>query len=150
MLISFSLPISTSAIYIRKFFNKESKDEATRLAKTIHKYFVNELKKVPWMDERTREKAVEKANAMGLNIGYPDEITNEKILEEYYRGLKLEPNSLLHNVLRIRKFSKDKKIHEFRQPIPKNDWHIVASRVTEVDAFYYPSMNAISKFFTIK
>lgn len=145
LFILFSLPISTSAIYIRKFFNKESKDEAVLLAKTIHKYFINMLKKVPWMDERTRRSAIEKANAMGLNIGYPDEVTNDKKVEEYYRDLKLQPNSLLQSVLSVRKFSKDVKIREFPKPIVKNDWRIIATRVTEVDAFYYPSMNAIGK-----
>lgn len=116
------------------------------MAKNIHKFFVNNLKKVPWMDERTRRYAVEKANAMGLNIAYPDEVTNDQKLEEYHRELKLQPNSLLESVLRIRTFLKNLKIREFRQPIVKNDWRIIASRVTEVDAFYYPSMNAIGEF----
>lgn len=113
------------------------------MAKNIHKFFITQLKKVPWMDERTRRYAVEKANAMALNIAYPEEATNNQKLEEYHRELQLHPSSLLKSVLGIRDFLKNLKIREFRQPIVKNDWRIIAARVTEVDAFYYPSMNAI-------
>lgn len=98
------------------------------------------------MDEKTRRIAIEKANAMGFNIGYPDELTDDNKLEVYYRELEVQPDSLLHSVLRARIFAKDKKIRDFRKPILKNDWRVIATRVTEVDAFYYPSMNSICKF----
>lgn len=134
-----------AAIYARTYFNKESKEAATSLARDIHKEFIRMLKKVSWMDEITRRAAIEKANAMSFNIGYPDELTDDKKLEEHYRGLELEPNSLLHSVLSVRNFAKNQKIQDFRRPIIKNDWRGIAKNVAEVDAFYYPSFNSICR-----
>lgn len=139
--------MSTAATYIRKYFNKESKDEAFQLAKNIQKEFIEMLENAPWMDEQSREKAIEKANTMALNIGYPDEMDNDQKLEEYYRDLELQQNSLLHSVLSIRKFSRNKKIHEFRNSILKNDWRDIAVLAANVDAYYHPAMNSISKFY---
>lgn len=107
-----SLPISASATYIRKYFNEKSKEAAILLARSIHKEFIKTLKKVSWMDESTRREAIAKANAMGFNMGYPDELTDHNKLEEYYRELELQPDSLLHSVLRIRKFTRNIKIKE--------------------------------------
>lgn len=145
MSIIFSLQISTAATYIRKYFNKESKDAAILLASSIHKELIRMLKNTPWMDEKTRSAAIEKANAIGFNIAYPDELTDDNKLEEYYRELQLQPDSLLHSVLRVRNFLKNKKIQDFRAPIVKNDWRVIAKNVAEVDAFYYPSWNSVCK-----
>lgn len=142
----FSLPMSMAATYIRKYFNQESKDEAILLAKNIQNEFIEMLEKSSWMDEHTREKAIEKANTMTLNIGYPDEMTDDHRVEEYFRELELQPNSLLQSVLRVRQFQKNQKIHELRSSIVKNDWRDIALRAADVDAFYHPMMNSISKF----
>lgn len=146
MISIFSLPMSKAAIYIRKYFNKNTRDEATLLAKNIHREFIEMLKKVPWMDEDTRTKAIEKANKMILNIAYPDEMADDHNLEEYYRELELQPDSLLQSVLRIRQFEQNKRIHELRKSILRNDWHDVALLAADVEAFYHPAMNSISKF----
>lgn len=138
--------MSTAAIYIRKYFNKKTKDEATSLAKNIQREFIEMLKKVPWMDEDTRAKAVEKANKIILNVAYPDEMVDDHNLEEHYRELELQPHSLLQSVLRIRQLQDNKRIHRLREPTLRNDWHDVALRAADVDAFYHPVMNSISKF----
>lgn len=98
------------------------------------------------MDEQTREAAIEKANRMDLLIGHPDEMTDDHKLEEYYSELELQPDSLLHSVLRIRQFENNQQIHKRRKPILKNDWHDMALRAADVEALYHPAMNSISTF----
>lgn len=142
----FSLQISVAATYVRKYFKKESKDAAVSLARSIHKEFIKTLATTPWMDEKTRNTAIGKANVIGFNIGYPDELNDDNKLEEYYHELELQPDSLFHSVLRVRNFIKNKKIQEFRTPIIKNDWRVISKNVAEVDAFYYPSWNSICTF----
>lgn len=142
----FRLPISTAAIYIRKYFDKTTKDKVTLLADYIKAEFIVMLTKESWLDNKTRRAAIEKAKAISFNIAYPDEITDNNKLEEYYQGLELQQDSLFHSVLRIRNFSKNKKINGFREPIPKNDWRMIAPQVPEINAMYWPSVNSICKF----
>lgn len=50
----------------------------------IHREFIKILDKVDWMDENTKQKAKDKAEAISSYIGYPDELLmNEKVGELY-------------------------------------------------------------------
>lgn len=113
---------------------------------SIHKEFIRMLETTPWMDSVTRNSAIEKAKAMNFYIGCPNELTDNAKLDEYYQNLELQPHSLLHSMLRIRKFNKNKEISEFRQPIEKSDWRRLSIEATMVNAFYSPQLNIISKF----
>lgn len=112
---------------------------------SIHKEFIRMLESTPWMDSVTRNAAIEKAKAMNFFIGCPNELMENAKLDEYYRNLELQPDSLLHSMLRIRKFNKIRQINEFRQPIEKSDWRTLSLEATMVNAFYSPQLNIISK-----
>lgn len=45
------------------------------------------LKNVDWMDEKTRINALEKAKSMSTHIAYPDELLDNRKLEEFYDGV---------------------------------------------------------------
>lgn len=115
------------------------------MAKNIKSESIELLKRASWMDEVTRAKAIEKANAMDFNVAYPDELTDDAKLEEYYRKLELQPDSLLHSALNVQKFQRDKVISDFRKSVVKNDWREIGATAAEVNAFYYPSKNMLSK-----
>lgn len=118
-----SLPISVGALYVRKYFNEESKKAAVDLVNNIRDEFINILNDVPWMDNITKDAAIEKARAMTSHIAYPDELTDNNKLEEYYNGLELEPDTLLKNVLRVRIFKDNHLIQKLRKPVNKVDWN---------------------------
>lgn len=117
-----SLPISTGATYVRKYFDEESKKVAQNMANIIRDEFIKTLKELSWMDEQTRAEALKKANAVVLHVAYPDELIDNDKLEKYYQDLELQPNSLLHSVLNIRKFARNRTINQLRKPINKTDW----------------------------
>lgn len=142
-----SLPLSAAAIYVNKYFNKKSKDEVTQMATNIKAESIELLKRASWMDDITRAKAIEKANAMDFNVAYPDELTDDTKLEEYYSVLELQPDSQLHSALNVRKFIREKDTSDFRKPVVKNDWREIGAAATEVNAFYYPSKNMFSKVY---
>lgn len=133
-------------MYVRKYFNKDSKKAVESLTHDIHDAFLEKLGKISWMDESTRHEAIRKAEAMTFDIGYPDELIDDAKLDEYYRGLKLNKDeSLFHNVLRIRKFEQMHAIKQFREPIDRNDWRDHATRAAMVNAFNIPVHNTIRK-----
>lgn len=143
------MPISVGATYIWKYFNEESKKSAHTLAKAIHNEFIKTLQTVQWMDEATRQAAIEKANAMHFRIAYPHELVDPNETEKYYEGLELQADSLLHSYLRINRFKKSHDVQKLHQPIDKMDWKDWATRITSVDAFYAPTENSIRKFESI-
>lgn len=141
----FSLSISVGALYVRKYFNEESKRAASSLVGNIRDEFLKTLTTVPWMDEGTRAAAIEKANKMDFHIAYPNELIDNNKLNEYYNGLELETNSLFHNILRIRNYQTDHAINKLRKPVNKTDWE-THSMPAVVNAFYSLLENSIRKF----
>lgn len=129
---------------MRTYFNEEAKKGAANLVKSIHEEFLETLKHVPWMDETSRAAAIEKAHKMNYHIAYPNELADNSKLEEYYHGLELETDSLLNNVLRIRKFRGDHTISKLHTAVNKTDWE-THSFPTIVNAFYSLLENSIRK-----
>lgn len=139
------LLISVGAIYVRKYFNEETKKAASLLVYTIHEEFIKTLHKVTWMDEDTKAAAIEKAHSLDYHIGYPEELTDNSKLEEYYDGLELDANSYLNSVLRIRHFNRNHLINKLRQPVNKTDWE-THSLPAIVNAFYSLLENSVRKW----
>lgn len=133
-------------MYVRKYFDEKSKQTAIKITKSIHEAFINNLKTISWMDDKSRVAAIGKAKAMHFHIAYPDELIDDNKLKLYYRDLELEPNSLLHSVMRIRRFVSDHTLKKLRQPLNKTDWE-EHSIPTKVGGFYSISENSIRKSF---
>lgn len=143
--LSFSLPISVGALYVRKFFNEESRSAAIELVDNIREEFIDILHKITWMDDATRNAAIEKAKALTKHIGYPNELADNKKLEEYYRELELEPDNLLINVLRLNVFDTNYAFNKLREPVNKTDW-VTHSKPALVNALYSSLENSIRKY----
>jgi neprilysin len=139
-----SLPISVGALYIRKHFREDSKKAALEMVQNIEVEFEEILKTVDWMDAKTREQALDKVKSMATHIGYPDELMNNKKLEEYYEGLKIDSTNYLESILRLNRFGTNKVFLKLRQPVNKTDW-ITHSKPAVVNAFYSPIENSIRK-----
>lgn len=136
--------ISVGATYVRKYFNEDTKKAATILVHSIHEEFLNILQNVSWMDEETKAAAIEKAHTVDYHIAYPDELTDNNKLEEYYDGLELDPNSYFQSILNIRKFNRDDSIDDLRKPVNKTDWEN-HSLPAIVNAFYSLLENSVRK-----
>lgn len=94
------------------------------------------------MDDGTRHEAIEKAKGIISHIAYPDELTDNNKLEEYYSGLELESDQLLKNVLQIRTFKEVHAIQKLRLTVNKTDWETHTMPAT-VNAAYSPLENSI-------
>lgn len=138
------LPVSTSALYVKHFFKESSKYEALDLVKAIQHEFENTLRTTEWMDEATREEALMKAKTMGRHIGYPNELTNDLKLTDYYKDLKINEKSYLEAILNISKFEAKRTMKNFRKPVNKTNWEDHA-HVAIINAFYNPVENSIRK-----
>lgn len=51
--------------------------------------FRKTLTKVDWMDDKTRQQALEKADAMASHIAYPSEMLDNDKLTDFYAGVSM-------------------------------------------------------------
>lgn len=92
----YSLSISTGALYVRKYFDEDSKKKALEMVQDIREEFKKILEQLDWMDDVTKKAALEKAASMSTHIAYPDELLDNKKLEEFYENVRFKNYQLFY------------------------------------------------------
>lgn len=141
-IVSGGLSISVGSLYVRKFFKEEAKTKAMEMVEDIRKEFIHILMNVDWMDEKTKQKGLEKAKAMAVHIAYPDELLDDNKLEDFYDKLEVNPNLYLESILNVTKFGMNYSFGRLRTKVNKTEW-ITHGRPAIVNAFYSSIENSI-------
>lgn len=82
------MPVAVGSLYVRSYFCSHAKHEAEDMVQNIRKELRHILKQVPWMDKHTLKRAVDKLDAMEAHVGYPEELLNDTLVEQYYEKVK--------------------------------------------------------------
>lgn len=144
-LVVSKLPNAVSALYVREFFNKNSRKVALEMVDDISSEFASNLNTLDWMDSKTREEANKKLKAMETLIGYPEELENDAFLAEYYKDLEVIENQYLESSLKLQMFLSELSYKQLRDPVVKDDWKKWA-KAAQVNAFYNKAHNHIRKY----
>ncbi|KAF9417630.1 hypothetical protein HW555_005337 [Spodoptera exigua] len=146
---SVSMSIAVGALYIRKYFNENSKANALEMVNDIRQNVyptgnssVRPLNEVDWMDEKTRQAALEKADSMASHIAYPSEMLDNDKLAKFYDGLEMSSDKLMESVLNLTLFGTEYLFGKLREPVNKTDW-VTHGRPAIVNAFYSSIENSI-------
>ena len=89
------------SIYAQTFFKEEAKASADEMVRYIRDEFDTILKEIDWMDEKTKERALNKSKAITPHIAYPKELLDEQNLIDLYDGVSLfsNINSFINNII---------------------------------------------------
>lgn len=139
-----NLPILANSIYVRNYFNMETKNLVRVIIEGIRKEFMEILVNSVWMDEITKQRAIIKLESMRALIGFPDELLDDEKLTEHHENLTITDN-FFENVLSVNLFYNYQKFTNLQSDINKTDWRLHSS-VIDVNAFYLPLDNVISRF----
>ncbi|XP_048483292.1 endothelin-converting enzyme 2 isoform X1 [Plutella xylostella] len=112
------------------------------------KKMLNELKNglahlvglAKWMDDDTKLATYEKIERMKSLIGFPEWMLQNGKLEEYYQGLKINPETHLENMINVVQLKTKKALDKFRNT-DKSAW---ATDPTEVNAYHVFQDNTIT------
>ncbi|XP_045472072.1 neprilysin-2-like [Harmonia axyridis] len=140
--IASRLEVAAGALYVRKYFNKESKLDTEEIVKDVEEQFTKTLTTIDWMDQETKKAALEKLKNMDKYIAYPDELMDDSKLEEFYKNLQLTSDNYIEIVLNISKFQTEKEMMLLSEPVVRSDWR-TRSAVAVVNAYYDTNANAI-------
>ncbi|XP_018313637.1 LOW QUALITY PROTEIN: membrane metallo-endopeptidase-like 1 [Mycetomoellerius zeteki] len=132
----------TDSMYVRKYFKEDAKKTALEMVDDIRQEFTKILKRVDWMDEKTRKNALEKAADMTSHIAYPNELLDDRKLEEFYQGLELSADDYMGSIFNLSIFGTNFSFGRLRQPVNKTEW-ISHGRPAVVNAFYSSIENSI-------
>ena len=137
-----SLSSAVGSLYVKKYFDENSKATALDMVNGIRDQFNIILEEVDWMDDATKVKAKDKANAMVEHIGYPPELLDMKKLTDLYDGLELSSDDFFGNGLNMTVFGTNYAFSKLREKVNKTDW-VRHGNPAIVNAFYSPLENSI-------
>jgi len=103
--LSSALGFSAGRFFVREAFPGESKDKAEEIIHAILGAFKDRLPELEWLDDATRSKAAEKADAFDVKVGYPKypDTDNPEAIARYYSiNLPVLKDDYFGNVLRAR------------------------------------------------
>ena len=136
-----SLSHAVGSMYVREYFSQEERNVATEMVDNIKREFKFLMSKTEWMDILTWERAQEKIDNMRMFVAYENEVLNNSDIDLYYEGLQLSSESLLMNVLNLKKFMYSFTTREFRNP--RKTWKGQGGGVAVVNAFYNAPNNLV-------
>ncbi len=116
--------------FVKLRFSGDSKDKAEAMVLGISAAFAANLGKLDWMDQPTREKAMEKLKKMAYHIGYPAK------WKQYDFTVDKKNNG--KNALAAEAWSFDFDLAKIGKPVDKDDWQMTPPTV---NAYYDPTYN---------
>ncbi|XP_052789868.1 endothelin-converting enzyme homolog isoform X2 [Mya arenaria] len=139
--VTSALGFATGALYVQKHFKSSSKQDVQELFDEVRSAFLSNLDDLAWMDDTTRDYAREKARASGSMLGYPEYITDTKLLDEHYENLTLVEGKFFESRIAIGIHGRQKNLQHYGTVPDKTEWEMYP---TEVNGYYSPDFNHIA------
>jgi len=137
-----SLSNAIGSMFVKKYFAGPAKDMADNMVTNIMREFKVMLDELTWMDQDTKRDAHRKADLITPHIAYPKEILNNQLLDDFYKGLVLQKEGYLKNIITLNKFINAYYVSQLRTPIDKQSWKTHGGAAV-VNAFYSSAENSI-------
>ncbi len=120
-------------VYVAEYLPKGSKEKLLEIGNTIRDVYADHIKKLDWMSEATKVKALNKLSKIVMKVGYPDkwkDLSSVEINRKSYCG----------NVISVNKWSYKQMVAKFGKPVDRSEWGMYPQTY---NAYYSPSNNEI-------
>ena len=121
------------ALYVKQNFDAKTKRKADELVANVRSSFAERIKKIDWMSEQTKKKALDKLASINQKIGYPKKFRD-------YSKLYLQDDDLVGNFQKANALDFDRDISRIGKHVDRNEWGMTPPTV---NAYYNPSLNEI-------
>lgn len=131
-LVAYTFPDTLGQLYVERAFSPEAKAAIEELVGNLIDAFRKRIEATTWMSDDTKLKAIEKLDAMGVKVGYPDEW-------QTYEDITIE-DTLYDTLNEINIADLEQNFASLGQPLDKGQWD---TPVFEVNAYYSAVDNEI-------
>lgn len=120
-------------LYVKEYYSEKTKKRYEDLVEAIRDAYKERIKKLDWMSEPTKQKALAKLASMTKKVGYPDKWKD-------LSSLKIDRSSYLANMKRGSEFWYKYNVDKLGKPVDRNEWEMTPQTY---NAYYNPSNNEI-------
>lgn len=120
-------------VYVAEYLPKGSKEKLLEIGNNIRDVYADHIKKLDWMSEATKVKALTKLSKIVMKVGYPDKWKDMS-------SMKIDRNSYCGNVIQANIWSYKDMINKYGKPVDRTEWSM---QPQTYNAYYNPSNNEI-------
>jgi putative endopeptidase len=120
-------------LYVEKYFSAAAKQRMQDLVNNLQETFSERIKRVDWMSDETKQKAVEKLQAFLKKICYPDKWKD-------YHTIAISRDDFLGNIRNCAVYGFNENVTQLGKPVDRTKWTMTPPTI---NAYYNPSNNEI-------
>lgn len=120
-------------VYVTEYLPKGTKEKLLEIGNNIRDIYAEHIKKLDWMSDVTKQKALSKLNKIVMKVGYPDKWKDMSSLE-------ISRDSYLQNIINIEKWEYNFMINKYGKPVDLTEWEMYPQTY---NAYYNPASNEI-------
>ncbi|TDP59482.1 putative endopeptidase [Flavobacterium dankookense] len=120
-------------VYVKEYLPEGSKEKLLEIGNNIRTVYAERIKKLDWMSEETKKKALHKLSKIVMKVGYPDKWKDMSSVE-------ISRKTYLENVMATNKWAINDMISKYGKPVDRTEWGMFPQTY---NAYYNPSNNEI-------
>jgi putative endopeptidase len=120
-------------VYIKDYLPSGSKEKLLEIGNNIRDVYAEHIKKLDWMSEATKKKALFKLSKIVMKVGYPDKWKDMS-------SVTINRNDYCANVMAVNKWEYNYMINKYGKPVDRTEWGMYPQTY---NAYYNPSNNEI-------
>jgi putative endopeptidase len=120
-------------LFVEKYFPPAARARMNELVENLKDVFRARLRKIDWMTDATRAKALAKFDRFTQKIGHPEKFRD-------YSSVEIRPDDYLGNVQRADLFETRRTLSRVGGPVDKTEWRMTPETV---NAYFNPLQNEI-------
>lgn len=120
-------------LFVKEYFSEKSKQRYSDLVEAIRDAYRERIKKLSWMSDSTKQKALDKLSHITKKVGYPDKWKD-------FSSLKIDRGPFVLNMQRASEWWYGYMIGKLGKPVDRTEWDMSPQTY---NAYYNPSNNEI-------
>lgn len=120
-------------VYVEEYLPKGTKEKLDEIGLAVKTQFAERIRNLDWMSDATKDKALQKLEAIDMKLGYP-------LKWKDMSSLNIDRSSYVKNVMNVRKWEMAYQSGKYGKPVDRSEWHMEPQTY---NAYYNPSNNEI-------
>ncbi|MCW3091340.1 MAG: metalloendopeptidase [Ferruginibacter sp.] len=120
-------------LYVKEFFNEKAKKRYEDMVDAVKTAYGERIKKLSWMSDSTKQKALIKLASVKKKVGFPDKWKD-------FSAMEIGKESYLQNAVNAAKWWHHYEMNKLGKPVDRDDWDMTPQTY---NAYYNASNNEI-------
>ncbi len=119
--------------FVKDYFPAEAKKRYENMVQNVIKVYKVRIKNLDWMSEVTKQKALQKLEAVKMKVGYPDKWKD-------FSSMQIGRKSYCDNMMSVNLWWHNYEVSKLNKPVDRAEWDMTPQTY---NAYYNPSNNEI-------